>query len=72
MKELYATCAPDHLLFVRRDIAVVSVNQQYVRREGSTADVLPVEHGRPVYFLAKDDGSWQFAAAQNTVVVPQA
>jgi hypothetical protein len=59
------------LLFVRPDIAVVNVNQQYVRREGSSADVLPVEHGRPVYFLAKDDGSWQFAAA-HTVVVPQA
>jgi hypothetical protein len=49
-----------------------NVNQQYVRREGSSADVLPVEHGRPVCFLAKDDDSWQFAAAQNTVVVPQA
>lgn len=60
------------MLFVRPDIAVVNLNQEYVRREGSTADVLPVEHGRPVYFLVKDDDSWQIAAAQNTVVVPQA
>jgi hypothetical protein len=60
------------LLFARPDIAVVNVNQQYVRRVGATADVLPVEHGRLDYFLATDDGCWQFAAAQNTVVVPQA
>jgi predicted NUDIX family NTP pyrophosphohydrolase len=49
----------------------VNVNQTYVRRDGSTAE-LPVEHGSPVYFLAKDDGTWRIAAAQNTVVVPSA
>jgi uncharacterized protein (TIGR02246 family) len=70
-KDSYATYTPDHVLFVRPDIAVVNVNQEYVRRDGSTTG-LPVEHGSPVYFLAKDNGSWQIAAAQNTVVVPEA
>ena len=70
-KESYATYTPDHLLFVRPDIAVVNVNQKYARRPGSTAE-LPVETGSPVYFLAKDDGEWRIAAAQNTVVVPEA
>lgn len=69
-KESYATYTPDHLLFVRPDIAVVNVNQKYARRPGSTAE-LSVETGSPVYFLAKDDGEWQIAAAQNTVVVPE-
>lgn len=69
-KESYATYTPDHLLFVRPDIAVVNVNQKYARRPGSTAE-LPVETGSPVYFLAKDDGEWRIAAAQNTVVVPE-
>ncbi|MEU4394610.1 SgcJ/EcaC family oxidoreductase [Kribbella sp. NPDC023855] len=69
-KESYATYTPDHLLFVRPDIAVVNVNQKYALRPGSTAE-LPVETGSPVYFLAKDDGEWRIAAAQNTVVVPE-
>jgi uncharacterized protein (TIGR02246 family) len=66
----YATYTPDHLLFVRPDIAVVNVNQKYAVRAGSTAE-LPVETGSPVYFLAKDAGEWRIAAAQNTVVVPE-
>ncbi|WBQ07115.1 SgcJ/EcaC family oxidoreductase [Kribbella sp. CA-293567] len=66
----FATYTPDHLLFVRPDIAVVNVNQKYALRPGSTAE-LPVETGSPVYFLAKDAGEWRIAAAQNTVVVPE-
>jgi len=69
-KESYATYTPDHLLFVRPDIAVVNVNQKYALRPGSTVE-LPVETGSPVYFLAKDNGEWRIAAAQNTVVVPE-
>ena len=65
-KDAYATYTPDHLLFVRPDIAVVNVNQTYIHRNGQT----PADHGSPVYFLAKDDTQWQIAAAQNTVVVP--
>ena len=68
-RDSYATYAPDHLLFVRPDIAVVNVNQHYARRPDSTAS-LPVDTGSPVYFLAKDT-TWKIAAAQNTVVVPE-
>ncbi|TDD21547.1 SgcJ/EcaC family oxidoreductase [Kribbella turkmenica] len=77
-KDSYAAYVPDHLLFVRPDIAVVNVNQTYVRRDESAVEP-PVEHGSPVYLLAKDDKEvprsarplrgWQIAAAQNTVVV---
>ena len=69
-KDSYATYTPDHLLFVRPDIAVVNVNQKYALRPGATID-LPVETGSPVYFLAKESGEWLIAAAQNTVVVPE-
>lgn len=64
MKDSYATYEPDHLLFVRPDIAVVNVNQTYVERDGTTS-----AHGSPVYFLAKDGSDWEIAAAQNTIVV---
>lgn len=70
-KDSSATYAPDHLLFVRPDIAVVNVNQKYAVRAGSAVE-LPVETGSPVYFLAKENGQWRIAAAQNTVVVPEA
>lgn len=69
-KDSYSTYVPDHLLFVRPDLAVVNVNQKYALRPGVTAE-LPVETGSPVYFLAKDDGDWRIAAAKNTVVVPE-
>jgi uncharacterized protein (TIGR02246 family) len=62
-----ATYVPDHLLFVRPDIAVVNVNQTYL----PTNPTLPTDHGSPVYFLAKDDTTWLIAAAQNTVVAPE-
>ena len=64
MKDSSATYEPDHLLFVRPDIAVVNVNQTYVERGGTTG-----AHGSPVYFLAKDGSDWEIAAAQNTSVV---
>ena len=63
-KDATATYVPDHLLFVRPDIAVVNVTQTYT----PTNPALPTDHGTPVYFLAKDP-TWQIAAAQNTVVV---
>ncbi|TCC60321.1 SgcJ/EcaC family oxidoreductase [Kribbella pittospori] len=64
MKDSSATYEPDHLLFVRPDIAVVNVNQTYVERGGTTGS-----YGSPVYFLARDGSDWEIAAAQNTVVV---
>ncbi|MEV6281548.1 SgcJ/EcaC family oxidoreductase [Kribbella sp. NPDC051770] len=63
--ETYATYEPDHLLFVRPDIAVLNVNQTYVHRNGH------LDRGTPVYVLAKDDNTWRIAAAQNTIVVPE-
>ncbi|ONI72042.1 DUF4440 domain-containing protein [Kribbella sp. ALI-6-A] len=65
--ETYATYEADHLLFVRPDIAVLNVNQTYLQR----GDDKVLDRGSPVYFLAKEDGVWRIAAAQNTVVVPE-
>jgi uncharacterized protein (TIGR02246 family) len=67
-KDATATYVPDHLLFVRPDIAVVNVTQTYT----PTNPTLPIDHGSPIYFLAKDTTTWQIAAAQNTVVVTEA
>ncbi|GAB3810186.1 SgcJ/EcaC family oxidoreductase [Kribbella italica] len=65
--DTHATYEADHLLFVRPDIAVLNVNQTYLQRE----DDKVLDHGSPVYFLAKDDGVWRIAAAQNTIVVAE-
>lgn len=65
--DTYATYEPDHLLFVRPDIAVLNVNQTYRQRE----DDKPLDHGSPIYFLAKDNNTWRIAAAQNTIVVTE-
>ena len=62
MEDATVTYVPDHVLFVRPDIAVVNVNQTYVETGGK---------GSPVYFLAKDGSDWEIAAAQNTIVVPE-
>ncbi|TDO52171.1 uncharacterized protein (TIGR02246 family) [Kribbella sp. VKM Ac-2527] len=67
-KDATVTYIPDHLLFVRPDVAVVNVNQTYL----PTNPTLPVDNGSPVYLLAKDTTTWQIAAAQNTIVVKDA
>ncbi|WP_329500156.1 SgcJ/EcaC family oxidoreductase [Kitasatospora herbaricolor] len=74
---------PVHILFVRPDIAAVKVRQRPVTRDGAYLDEIFHGHpdpaalavdqpgalpGTPTYFLAKDDGVWRIAAAQNTVV----
>lgn len=63
----YATYTPDHILFVRPDIAVVNVTQKYFLRASPEE---PASIGSPVYFVSKVDGQWRIAAAQNTTVVP--
>jgi uncharacterized protein (TIGR02246 family) len=79
-----ATYAAEYILFVRPDIAAVKIRQRPVTRDGQALDevfrgqedpaALVAEHpdavpGTPLYVLAKDDGTWRIAAAQNTRVI---
>ncbi|MGW4650547.1 SgcJ/EcaC family oxidoreductase [Kitasatospora sp. NPDC004289] len=73
-----------HILFIRPDLAAVKVRQRPLSRaDGRHLDeifrghpdpaALAQEHpearpGNPTYVLAKDDGAWRIAAAQNTTV----
>jgi uncharacterized protein (TIGR02246 family) len=67
MRESTAVYDIERVLFIRPDVAVVNVRQRPIRLDG---DPLPgAAEGRPFYVLAKDDGTWQIAAAQNTQVV---
>jgi uncharacterized protein (TIGR02246 family) len=71
MKHSTATYEVVRILFVRPDVAVVNVRQRPVQLDGRPIEDQP--EGRPFYVLAKDDGEWKIAAAQNTQVVqPQA
>ncbi|NED06236.1 SgcJ/EcaC family oxidoreductase [Streptomyces sp. SID6648] len=79
-----ATYAVDLILFIRPDVAAVKIRQRPVSRaEGTYLDEIfhgqedPAElmaahpeavPGTPTYVLAKDDGVWRVAAAQNTQV----
>ncbi|MFF8288239.1 SgcJ/EcaC family oxidoreductase [Streptomyces sp. NPDC016309] len=83
-QDLTATYEVEHILFVRPDVAAVKVRQRPVTRDGerldevfrgqadpaslvdSHPDAVP---GSPLYVLAKDDGVWRVAAAQNTKVI---
>ncbi|WP_406148251.1 SgcJ/EcaC family oxidoreductase [Streptomyces anulatus] len=79
-----ATYTVDLILFIRPDIAAVKIRQRSVTREGAFLDEIfhgqedPSElmaahpesvPGTPTYVLAKDDGVWRIAAAQNTLVL---
>lgn len=80
-----ATYTVDLILFIRSDIAAVKVRQRPVARDGGRfldgifhgqedPSGLMAAHpeavpGTPTYVLAKDDGVWRIAAAQNTQVL---
>ncbi|MFI6103720.1 SgcJ/EcaC family oxidoreductase [Streptomyces sp. NPDC051310] len=82
--DVTATFEVEYILFVRPDIAAVKVRQLPVTRDGQRLDevflgsgdpaALVADHpdavpGTPMYVLAKDDGVWRIAAAQNTKVI---
>ncbi|ADG80436.1 hypothetical protein TPAU25S_04020 [Tsukamurella paurometabola] len=56
----------ERILFVRPDVAAVSVR---VRALGSDGAPLPgAPDSAPLYVLSKDDGAWRIVAAQSTAV----
>ncbi|MFJ9324434.1 SgcJ/EcaC family oxidoreductase [Streptomyces globisporus] len=80
-----AMYAVDLILFIRADVAAVKVRQRPVSRAGGgyldeifhgqeDPAALMAAHpeavpGTPTYVLARDDGVWRVAAAQNTQVL---
>ncbi|GAA4930477.1 SgcJ/EcaC family oxidoreductase [Streptomyces coeruleoprunus] len=62
-----ATYDIERVLFLRPDVAAVNVRQRPVGRDGRPLGDRP--EGRPFYILAKEDGVWRIAAAQNTQVI---
>lgn len=79
-----ASYEAEYILFIRPDIAAVKVRQRPVTRDGKLLDEVFRGHddraalaadrpdavpGTPLYVLAKDDGEWRIAAAQNTKVL---
>jgi uncharacterized protein (TIGR02246 family) len=60
-----ATYTPVRILFIRPDVAAVNVHQTPVAPDGTPGDG---PEGRPFYILAKEEGNWRIAAAQNTQV----
>ncbi|MEU6560378.1 SgcJ/EcaC family oxidoreductase [Nocardia nova] len=62
-----ATYEVDRVLFLRPDVAAVTVRQQYRSRSGAETAA-----GAPMYVMTKEDGRWLLAANQNTVVVGSA
>ncbi|MGV9313681.1 SgcJ/EcaC family oxidoreductase [Streptomyces sp. NPDC003691] len=82
--QVTASYAAEHILFIRPDIAAVKIRQRPVTRDGEALDEVFRGHadpsalvaerpdavpGTPLYILAKDDGEWRIAAAQNTKVI---
>ncbi|MFD8617832.1 SgcJ/EcaC family oxidoreductase [Streptomyces sp. NPDC059513] len=79
-----ATYTVDLILFIRPDVAAVKIRQRPATRDGGECldmvfrgqenpSELVAAHpwsvpGAPTYVLAKDDGVWRVAAAQNTLV----
>jgi uncharacterized protein (TIGR02246 family) len=66
MTEATATYDVVHILFVRPDVAVVNVRQRPVTLDGRRIADQP--QGSPVYVMARNNGSWQIAAGQNTQI----
>lgn len=54
-----------HIAFIRNDIALTSVHQQYTDLAGNPD---PEMVGAPSYIWSRRDGVWRIAAGQNTSV----
>ncbi|MFC7548755.1 SgcJ/EcaC family oxidoreductase [Plantactinospora sp. GCM10030261] len=66
MRDSTATYTVEQILFVRADVAVVTIRQRPISLAGEPLTDQP--EGRPTYVLAHDDGRWQITAGQNTQV----
>ena len=60
----WATYEVEHVVFLRPDVAAVTVRQQYFTNDGALSN-----EGAPMYVITREDGRWLLAANQNTPVV---
>jgi uncharacterized protein (TIGR02246 family) len=67
MEGLTASYQPEHVLFIRPDVAAVKVRQQYTTHDGEP--IQGQKQGSPLYVMAKEDGQWRLVACQNTEVL---
>ena len=65
-RESAATYEVALVVFVRPDVAVVSVRERPVRRDSGTADGRP--EGSALYVMTREGGRWLIAVGQNTLV----
>jgi len=56
----------EHIRFITPDVALTSVNQEYLTIEGEPLE--PPQKGRPSYIWHRRDGRWTIASGQNTGV----
>lgn len=56
----------ERILFIRPDVAAVSVRVQPLGSDGAPLPHVP--DSAPLYVLSKDDGAWRIAATQSTAV----
>jgi len=56
----------EHVAFIRPDVALTGVNQQYVDQAGQPHGGA----GRPSYVWSKLDDAWKIVTGQNTAVLP--
>ncbi len=61
-----ADYAVERVLFIRPDVAAVSVRVRPLGPDGAPHPAVP--DAAPLYVLSKDDGAWRIAAAQSTAV----
>jgi uncharacterized protein (TIGR02246 family) len=66
MRESAATYEVVLVVFVRPDVAVVSVRERPVTRDSGTADGR--SEGSALYVMTREGGRWLIAAGQNTLV----
>jgi uncharacterized protein (TIGR02246 family) len=66
MRDSSAVYEVVRIQFIRPDVAAVNVHQRPLTLDRKPLPGTP--EGRPLYVLAKDDGEWRIAAAQNTRV----
>jgi uncharacterized protein (TIGR02246 family) len=67
MANLTATYRLEHVLFIRPDVAAVTVRQRYASLDGAPVD--GHSEGSPLYVMAKEGGQWRLVAGQNTAVL---
>lgn len=66
MANSYARYEVSNIKFIRHDVAIVSILQHPITKEGETLE--GEVKGTPTYVMTKEEGKWVVVAGQNTLV----